>query len=192
MIAAGIVLLILGAISTIAGITVNNDLEIQLEHFWNTGRTNPGTVWIVLGVVALAVGIVLLILGITKKNAAAVPGSTPISSMPSAPARVCRNCGGKLADDSPFCPNCGASTAPARPKPTNVCLYCESIIPPGAGSCPACGKPVGNGPVGGGEPTPKPDPKPPEPGPKATVPRSGRKYGMTSAEGWSAPGSEDL
>ena len=68
MIPAGIVLTILGAIGCIYGVTQNNSFEAQVNSFFSSGHTNPGTTFIVIGAIAVAVGIVLLIAGIVKKN----------------------------------------------------------------------------------------------------------------------------
>lgn len=68
MIVFGIIFLVLGAAGCVYGITQNNSLEAQLESILGNGRTNPGTVFIVIGVVIAVIGIILLFKGITKKS----------------------------------------------------------------------------------------------------------------------------
>lgn len=70
MIPAGIVLTILGAISCIYGASQNNSYEAQLHSLFSNGHTNPGTTFLVIGVIAAVAGIVLLIAGIVKRNKA--------------------------------------------------------------------------------------------------------------------------
>ena len=68
MVIIGIILMVAGAISAIYGIAQNNSLEAQLGSFLSSGSVNPGTPWIVIGVIALLVGLVLLIMGLRKKK----------------------------------------------------------------------------------------------------------------------------
>ena len=68
MLIGGILLLIAGAISCVVGITQNNNLEAQVTSLMNSGNANPGTIFIVIGAIAAAVGLILLILGLKNKN----------------------------------------------------------------------------------------------------------------------------
>lgn len=68
MVIIGIILMVAGAISAIYGVTQNSSLEAQLGSFLSSGSVNPGTPWIVIGVIALLVGLVLLIMGLRKKK----------------------------------------------------------------------------------------------------------------------------
>lgn len=63
----GLALIIGGTISVIHGTTLNDDFMRQLEHIWNTGRTNPGTIWIIVGAVAITLGIVSLVSAILSR-----------------------------------------------------------------------------------------------------------------------------
>ena len=56
----GIILAVLGAGSLIFGIVQNNSLEAQFSSFFSSGAVNPGTIWIVIGIIAALVGIVLI------------------------------------------------------------------------------------------------------------------------------------
>lgn len=65
----GIILAIAGAGSAIYGITENNNGLSQLSSLLSSGSVNPGTVWIIVGAIAVVVSIVLMIVG-RKKPAA--------------------------------------------------------------------------------------------------------------------------
>lgn len=67
MIILSVILMLAGAASAVFGIIQNNDMELQMESIFSDGVANPGTVWIVVGAVALIVGIILLIIHFTKK-----------------------------------------------------------------------------------------------------------------------------
>lgn len=64
----GIILAIAGAGSLIYGILQNNSVEAQLSSLFSSGSVDPGTLWIIVGVIAAVIGIVLLVAG--KKKAA--------------------------------------------------------------------------------------------------------------------------
>lgn len=68
MVIIGIILMVAGAFSAIYGVTQNSSLEAQLGSLLSSGSVNPGTPWIVIGVIALLVGLVLLIMGLRKKK----------------------------------------------------------------------------------------------------------------------------
>lgn len=63
----GIICIVAGVISAIYGISMNNSIEAQLTSLFSSGNANPGTMWIIIGVIAVVIGIVLLIAG-RKKN----------------------------------------------------------------------------------------------------------------------------
>ncbi|MEG0833092.1 MAG: DUF3185 family protein [Oscillospiraceae bacterium] len=56
----GIVLLLGGIGLTVYGFVQNSSLEAQLGSFLSSGSVDPGTMFIVIGVVAALVGIALL------------------------------------------------------------------------------------------------------------------------------------
>ena len=57
----GIILSILGCLSSIYGINLNNSFEAQLTSLFSNGSKNPGTTWIVIGVIIAIIGIVLIL-----------------------------------------------------------------------------------------------------------------------------------
>lgn len=139
MIIAGAILLSLGLGSLIYGVHLNNSVEAQLNALFSSGNVDPGTGWIVAGIIALVVGIAFLVVGIIKK-----PGSLPKIDVGREktvkPKILCSNCGKKLDGSPAFCPYCGKTTTPTNPRKDNVCPYCESIIPLKVVFCPVCGK----------------------------------------------------
>ena len=64
MIIIGSILFIVGLVFIIHGSTLNNSLEAMIRR----NSTQPGTVFIVLGIIGLIAGIILLIIGIIKKS----------------------------------------------------------------------------------------------------------------------------
>lgn len=68
MLALGIILIVGGAISAIYGFISNNSLVAQFSSLLSSGSVNPGTIWIVIGVVAIILGIILAVVGSKKKT----------------------------------------------------------------------------------------------------------------------------
>lgn len=66
MIIVGIILILAGGASAVYGVTQNNSWEAQLSSLFNSGSSDPGTMWIIIGAIAFVVGLVLLIAGISK------------------------------------------------------------------------------------------------------------------------------
>jgi uncharacterized membrane protein YidH (DUF202 family) len=67
---AGIFLIAGGLTGTIVGMTQNNDLRAQISSLVSSGTANPGTVWLVIGLVAVVVGIALLAAGLMRRRRA--------------------------------------------------------------------------------------------------------------------------
>lgn len=178
MIIAGAILIALGIGATIYGFYLNNSMEAQLNALFSSGNVDPGTGWIVVGIIALVIGIVLLVVGMTKKSPSKPLGevahSTPVKH-----EKTCPHCGSKLDGSPAVCPFCGKSTTEKKPTKDNICPFCESILPAGVAFCPACGKRISAEPELV-SPTP-----PPTPAPKKTVE-------PVSSGGWGTPTDSDL
>ena len=58
---------ILGLILLIVGISQNNSLEAQLASLFGSGKVNPGTPWIVIGIILILGAAVLFVIN-KKKN----------------------------------------------------------------------------------------------------------------------------
>lgn len=179
MIIAGTILIALGIGSTIYGFYLNNSMEAQLNALFSSGNVDPGTGWIVIGIIALVIGIVLLVVGMTKKSPSKSLGGDD-RPIPVKHDKTCPHCGKRVDSSSAFCPFCGESTADKKPSKDNACPYCESILPAGVAFCPACGKRVGEEyePV---RPKPAPAPRPAKP-----------VVEPSTSGGWSTPTDSDL
>lgn len=72
----GIIFIIVGIISMLYGNSENNSYERQFESFFSSGTRNPGSTFVILGIIGIVLGIILLVVGIwlNSKN-----NSTPIS-----------------------------------------------------------------------------------------------------------------
>ena len=68
MIAFGIILAILGTVGLVCGTSMNNNMSMQMESLFSNGTTNPGSMFVVLGAIALILGIILFIAGIAKRK----------------------------------------------------------------------------------------------------------------------------
>ena len=138
MAGCGVLLLLAGLISYGYGVTLNNDMEKQLSSMLGKGEANPGSTYIVLGVVAMIVGLALLILGIVKSmkensdNRALPEDARPL---PDASAFFCAFCGAAQAGNAVFCSQCGVCLK-AEEKP---CPVCGSMPADNAAFCAQCG-----------------------------------------------------
>lgn len=74
MIIVGVLLILAGGASAVYGVTQNNSWEAQLSSLFSSGSSDPGTMWIIIGGIAVVVGLVLLIAGITKTRKNNTPG----------------------------------------------------------------------------------------------------------------------
>lgn len=112
----GVLFVIAGLISTIYGYYLNNSFEAQLSYLWNTGRTNPGTIFIVVGIAAAILGIVIAILSYTNKTSDANESKTAIEERVQ---KRCPSCGAIVDENSYFCSVCGCSLLEKAPRTDN-------------------------------------------------------------------------
>lgn len=96
MIILGIILICAGAASYIYGEQLNNNIGMQLESFFNTGSTNPGSIYVTIGIVVAVIGLIIAVIGIIKKF-----------QRPSQSQARCPACGASLVNGAVFCGNCG-------------------------------------------------------------------------------------
>ncbi len=68
LIILGILMMAGGAGCAIHGVELNSSVEAQLTSMLTSGSANPGTSWIIIGVVVAIIGLILLIVGAVKKN----------------------------------------------------------------------------------------------------------------------------
>lgn len=96
MLILGIILICAGAASYIYGEQINNNIGMQLESFFNTGSTNPGSIYVTIGIVVAVIGLIFTIIGIIKKFQRSSQNQAH-----------CPSCGAVLANGAVFCGNCG-------------------------------------------------------------------------------------
>ena len=112
MIIIGLILIVAGVISAIYGSNLNNSISAQLTSLFSTGSTNPGTMFIVLGVIGMVVGLILILVEHKQKNSIAYnTGPRGISSNQRSLAiyeKKCKSCKSIVTDDYKSCPNCGS------------------------------------------------------------------------------------
>ena len=96
MVICGAILLAAGLGVIIYGFSLNNSAEAQLNALFSSGSTDPGTVWIIVGIVAFAGGIILLILGLTRKPVSYSSGAAP-EPVRRVEKTVCPHCGRTLS-----------------------------------------------------------------------------------------------
>ena len=68
MLLLGAIFLILGAICAEYGYMLNNDLEAQFTSLMQHGTTNPGTIFIFIGIGVAVVGLLICVYAITRKG----------------------------------------------------------------------------------------------------------------------------
>ena len=68
MLILGIIALLAGAGVAIYGNMLNNDAEAQLKYLLETGKTNPGDMWLYIGIAVAVIGLVITIVSIIKKK----------------------------------------------------------------------------------------------------------------------------
>lgn len=110
MVGFGVILLIGGSISLIYGILQNNSGSAQLNSLLTNGSANPGTVFIVIGAIAVVAGLLMIILGSLSKTV----GNTGSVSAPIPPQTP------NQKEDQVYwvCPNCSR----INPSKHNVCV----------------------------------------------------------------------
>ena len=68
MLIIGAILLIAGTAGLIYGITQNNSVTAQWSALLSSGSANPGTIYIIIGVIVAIIGLVLLVLGLLNRT----------------------------------------------------------------------------------------------------------------------------
>lgn len=144
MIIVGGILAALGLASVIYGISLNNDMEAQLNAVFTKGTANPGTVWIVVGAVAMAIAAILIVVALMKRSGSFYKGKRTGTESFFAEERkhtvICPNCGKSVSGSSDFCSFCGGGLRSR--KKVRYCPHCESALSEDDVFCPACGSSV--------------------------------------------------
>ena len=66
-IVAGI-LVLAGFGSIVHGVNLNNNILSQVQSLFSSGSKNPGTTWIIVGVLGIIVGLIMAFCGYKKRN----------------------------------------------------------------------------------------------------------------------------
>ena len=90
----GILLLIVGVAGCIYGYILNNSWEAQLVSLLEYGYLDPGTIFIIIGVLCAVLGVVFIILGVTKKK-----DDTEF-------LLICSECGSDIISKNKYCKKC--------------------------------------------------------------------------------------
>lgn len=138
MIAVGVIMMIIGAAGCFYGITQNNSFEAQLNSFFSSGTTNPGTPFVVGGVLLLLIGLVLLIAGCVRKSKKEqVPMGYPPMNGPYNPY----NAPVQPPVQQPYGSVPAQQPQPqAQPQAGNLfCPQCGTSLPAGSRFCSNCG-----------------------------------------------------
>ncbi len=140
MIALGVLLALFGIMLIIMGNATNNDAINQLESFFNNGTTNPGDVYIIIGITLIIVGVILVIVGFYKDKDYSDDDNESSNTPYYTQNYYCPNCGSKIPKDSRFCNVCGYDNT--TKEETLKCHYCGATIPSKSKFCLECGKTV--------------------------------------------------
>lgn len=82
LITLGIIFIIGGALNLIYGCSFNNSYEVRRNSFLESGRSNPGDIFVTLGIIALVIGFILLIAGLIVKIVKSNKNNSYVTSSP--------------------------------------------------------------------------------------------------------------
>ena len=63
----GIIFILTGGSCWMYGDSLNNDYETQIRSVWNEGKTNPGSIFVIIGIIVVIIGAILILCGIFYK-----------------------------------------------------------------------------------------------------------------------------
>jgi len=107
MIVLGVIMLVAGIASYVYGNQMNNSIEMQVKSLLSSGTTNPGSIFVTVGIVVAVVGVILIVVGCIKK----FKGNNNNGQVPNGPIKMqkssCPHCGAEMMDGAVFCSKCG-------------------------------------------------------------------------------------
>jgi DNA-directed RNA polymerase subunit RPC12/RpoP len=135
----GVIFVLSGIGSIIYGVNLNNNLASQLKSLWNSGSTNPGTTYIIIGVIAIIVGLIMIYAGLEKdkeKRRIIQKSMDKNEDIEIDGSWVCSNCGTSNNSFYSNCERCGKEFVKNR---TNKKNDETSKIMPEYWLCENCG-----------------------------------------------------
>lgn len=142
MIILGIISLIVGIVLYFIGTNINNDIDAQLESFFNDGITNPGSTQETIGIILMIVGILLIVVGViinnTNSHHTNTYNNTPDSTY--AGTWLCK-CGTRNSNYYSMCSNCNSRKANLVSNGSQpwLCPKCNRLNEHYVGTC-GCGQ----------------------------------------------------
>ena len=64
----GLISIIAGSVCAVYGNSLNNNVQAKLDSFLNNGSTNPGDIYLYIGIPLAIIGLGLFIAGLIKNN----------------------------------------------------------------------------------------------------------------------------
>lgn len=64
----GIIFLLAGIASAFYGNMLNNDIESKMESIFRDGNTEPGSIFLFVGIAVALIGLLMFIKGLSKKK----------------------------------------------------------------------------------------------------------------------------
>ena len=64
----GIIFLLAGIAAAFYGTMLNNDIESQMESIFRDGQTDPGNIFLFVGIAVALIGLLMFIKGLSKKK----------------------------------------------------------------------------------------------------------------------------
>ena len=97
-----------GVVSLIYGYNLNNNMEAQWNAVFNSASVDPGTPWIIGGIIAAVFGLVLIIFALFNASTSdAKRCTTQDDESRQSAVSYCPNCGTKIGENTYFCTKCG-------------------------------------------------------------------------------------
>lgn len=112
MIIFGVIFIIAGGISWFYGSSQNNNMDVQLNSFFEGGETITVNVFVIASIILFIIGIILIVVGFAKiiinKNTDEDINLQTEQSIPDTQKRFCSFCGNTIEPTNMYCSYCGS------------------------------------------------------------------------------------